>query len=180
MLFTQSNVTEGRKQLATALINAKSPSHELIRDVLRKCFPLLFVTEDGNSSVPTINCTDDQDTVSSGPLQVDGAANDIKGTTNEDDEDNIALLVRDTKDLATLAADVFPSVSLTSCISKFPRDAVSRTMNIGWKTILGDGDLAPLQLMFDVCHPERETQEFSTKGPAVNAKVAGTVVFVQI
>lgn len=50
----------------------------------------------------------------SGPLQVDGAANNIKGTTNEDNKDNIALLVRDTKDFATLAADVFPSNNIPS------------------------------------------------------------------
>ena len=106
MSFTQSNVTEGRKHLATALINAKSPSREQIRGVFRKCFPLLFATEEGNSSVPTIDCTEDQDTLLSVPLQVCGAAYDKETTSVDEDEDNIALRVRDTKDLATLTASV--------------------------------------------------------------------------
>ena len=39
--FKQSHVTEARKQLATALINVKSPSRLHTCDVFRNCFPLL-------------------------------------------------------------------------------------------------------------------------------------------
>jgi hypothetical protein len=65
---TQTHVTEARKHLATALINAKSPSCLHTCEVFRKCFPLLV--SDGSCSTPTIDCTDDPERVVSGPSRL--------------------------------------------------------------------------------------------------------------
>ena len=84
--FTQRHITEARKQLATALINVKSPSRLHTCEVFRKCFPLLLQVAKGSSSTPIIDCTDDQERVVSGPLPV-GAVDNIKRTDGDDDED---------------------------------------------------------------------------------------------
>ena len=88
--FNQSHVTEARKQVATALINEKSPSCLHTCEVFRNCFPLLQVAE-GSSSTPIIDCTDDLERVVSGPTPV-GAVDNIKRTDGDDDDD-LALLV---------------------------------------------------------------------------------------
>ena len=75
-----------------ALINTtKSPSRMHTREVFRKCFPLLQVT-DGSSSTPIIDCMDEVERVLRSPLRVGGAVNNIKTTDGDDDDDDMALV----------------------------------------------------------------------------------------
>ncbi len=106
--FIRSHATEARKQLATALINVKSPSRLHTREVFKNCFPLLQVDEE-SSSTPIIDCTDDLERVLSGPMTV-GAVDNIK-RTDGDDDDNMALLV--------LGAD---TITATSTGNKTPKE----------------------------------------------------------
>jgi hypothetical protein len=106
--FTQSHVTEARKQLAMALINVKSPSRLHTCDVFRNCFPLLQVA-DGSSSIPIIDSKDDPERVVSGPTPV-GAVDNIKRTDGDNDDD-MALLV--------LGAD---SIKVTMTGNKTPKE----------------------------------------------------------
>ena len=95
-----------------ALINTtKSPSRMHTREVFRKCFPLLQVT-DGSSSTPIIDCMDEVERVLRSPLRVGAVVNDVK-MTDGDDDDDMALVVGAYRIVATSAVGAVNDVKMT-------------------------------------------------------------------